>query len=298
MTTTATATAKAIELKNILFATDFSPAAVAAFPYAVALAEEFGAKLYAVHAKTPENYALPATEVWPIANAQLERDTAELKRSLQQIQPMPESEVIVVEGGVTAVVEAVAKAKKTDLIILGTSGRRGIGKFILGSTAEDVLRRANCPVLTVGPHVPVQAPRELKFRKILYATDFSEATPLAVAYAIGLAHEHAAHLTLLHVIDHLKAGELVTPHELEAAAMHRLNLFVEHEPGLAFPPKVVVAHGSPANKILEVANREGAELIVLGVRKNSDTIRATHLPAAVAHRVISEATCPVLTVRA
>ena len=296
--TTATARAKAIELKNILFATDFSPAAVAAFPYAVALAEEFGAKLFAVHAKTPENYALPATEVWPIANAQLERDTDELKRTLREFQPALETEVIIAEGGVTAVVEAVAKEKKADLIILGTSGRRGIGKFILGSTAEDVLRRAVCPVLTVGPHVELSTPREKKFRKILYATDFSEATALAVAYAIGLAHEHAAHLTLMHVIEHLKAGDLVAPHELEAAAMNRLNLYVEHEPGLAFPPKVMVLHGAPAEKILEVAKREGAELIVLGVRKNSDTLRATHLPAAVAHKVISEAACPVLTIRA
>jgi nucleotide-binding universal stress UspA family protein len=296
--TTATATAKAIELKNILFATDFSPAAVAAFPYAVAFAEEFGAKLYAVHAKTPENYALPATEVWPIANAQLERDTADLKRTLQQLQPKIETEVIIAEGGVSAVVEAIAEEKKADLIVLGTSGRRGIGKFILGSVAEEVLRRATCPVLTVGPHVAVSAPHEKKFRKILYATDFSETTPLAVAYAIGLAHEHAAHLTLLHVVERAKAGELVMPQELEAAAINRLNLYVEHEPGLAFPPKVLVLHGAPADKILEVARKEGAELIVLGVRKNSDTLRATHLPAAVAHKVISEAACPVLTIRA
>ena len=294
---TATATAKALELKNVLFATDFSPAAVAAFPYAVALAEEFGAKLYAIHAKTPENYALPATEVWPIANAQLERDTADLKRTLQQIHPTLETEVIIAEGGVTSVVEAIAKEKKADLIVLGTSGRRGIGKFILGSVAEDILRHAACPVLTVGPHVAFSAPGEKKFRKILYATDFSEATPLAVAYAIGLAHEHAAHLTLLHVIEHLHAGELVTPHELEAAAMNRLNLYVEHEPGLAFQPKVMVVHGVPAKKILEVAEREKAELIVLGVRKNSQTLRATHLPAAIAHQVISQAACPVLTIR-
>ncbi len=199
---TATATARALEFKNILFATDFSPAAVAAFPYAVAIAEEFGAKLYAVHAKTPENYALPATEVWPIANAQLERDTADLNRTLRQIHPTLDTEVIIAEGGVTGVVEFVAKEKGVDLIVLGTNGRRGIGKFILGSVAEDILRHATCPVLTVGPHVAFTTPGEKKFRKILYATDFSETTPLAVAYAVGLAHEHAAHLTMLHVIEH------------------------------------------------------------------------------------------------
>ncbi len=73
---------------------------------------------------------------------------------------------------------------------------------------------------------------------------------------------------------------------------------MEHEPGLAFPPKVMVAHGVPAEKILEVAEKEKAELIVLGVRKNSQTLRATHLPVAIAHQVISQAACPVLTIRA
>jgi nucleotide-binding universal stress UspA family protein len=101
----------------------------------------------------------------------------------------------------------------------------------------------------------------------------------------------------MHVIDSPKTGELVTAHELEASAMNRLNLYVEHEPGLVFAPKVMVVHGAPAEKILEVAEKEAAELIILGVRKNSDTLRATHFQGAVAHQVLSQATCPVLTVR-
>jgi nucleotide-binding universal stress UspA family protein len=288
----------AIELHNILFATDFSPAAVAALPFAVHLAEEFGAKLYAVHAKAPENYALPTTEIWPIVNAQLEKESGDFKRALREDYPALDSEVIIMEGGVIGVVEAVADAKHADLIILGTSGRRGIGKFILGSVAEEILRRAACPVLTVGPHVAPGAQRDKKFHKILYATEFSEGAPSAAAFAIGLAQEQQARLALLHVIEHPRPGDLVRPHELESLAFEHLASYVTGEPGLLFEPKTIVAHGAPAEKILEVAAREQADLIVLGLRHAKGFIRATHLPNAVAHQVISQATCPVVTVRA
>ena len=87
-------------------------------------------------------------------------------------------------------IEAVAQQKEADLIVLGTNGRRGIGKFVLGSVAEEILRRAECPVLTVGPHSPSEAPHDAKFRKIVYATDFGDGSPAAAAYAVALAEEH------------------------------------------------------------------------------------------------------------
>jgi len=294
----ATAVQNRIQLKNIVFATDFSQTARAAMPFAAEIAQRFGAKLYAVHAKTPENYALPTTEIWPAVNAQLEQDTKDLKETLHNRFPIVESEVLTAEGGVWAVVEAVAQQKQADLIVVGTNGRRGIGKFILGSVAEEILRRAKCPVLTVGPHAPAEPPREAKFKKIVYATDFGEGSQAAAAYAVALAEEHQAHLTLLHVIQEPKTEQLVPAGELEAAALDRLRALVAGEAELWCEPKAVVRHGVPAEKILEVAKREEADLIVLGVRKFNGVVRATHLARAVAHQVVAEATCPVLTVRA
>jgi nucleotide-binding universal stress UspA family protein len=287
-----------IQLKNVVFATDFSNAAVAALPFAAEIAQRFGAKLFAVHAKTPENYALAATEIWLAANAEVARQTKELKETLHEQFPSVESDVLVAVGGVWGVVEAVAEQKNADLIVVGTSGRRGIGKFILGSVAEEILRRAKCPVLTVGPHAPSEAPRDAKFRKILYATDFGDGAQVAAAYAVALAQEHQAHLTLLHVIEHPKIGELVRPHELEAAALDRLRGLVPRGAELWCEPRAIVRQGGPAEEILEAAENEQADLIVLGVRKDKGIVRATHLPTAVAHEVISHATCPVLTVRA
>ena len=287
-----------IQFKNIVFATDFSHAAATALPFAVEIAQRFGAKLFAVHAKIPENYALPTAEIWPAANAEVEKRAVQLKQTLQRQFPIVESDVLLAEGGVWGVVEAVVVQKKADLIVVGTNGRRGIGKFILGSVAEEILRRAKCPVLTVGPHAPSEAPREAKFRKIVYATDFGDGSLAAAAYAVALAQEHQAHLTLLHVMEHPKVGGLVRPHELEAAALDRLHALVGGEAELWCEPRAVVREGVPAEKILEVADKEDADLIVLGVHNVKGVLRATHLSTAVAHQVISHATCPVLTVRA
>jgi nucleotide-binding universal stress UspA family protein len=286
-----------VQLKNIVFATDFSPAATAAMPFAAQIAKSCGAKLFAVHAKTPENYALPTTEVWPAANAELEENTVELRRTLYNRFPGVESEVLIGEGGVLAVVDAVAEEKKADLIVVGTNGRRGIGKFILGSVAEEILRRAKCPVLTVGPHSSTEPPQEAKFKKIVYATNFAEGSA-AAAYAMALAQENQAHLVLLHVIEHPKTGELVRPHELEAAALDHLRKLVPPDAELWYEAKAIVLHGSPGERILEAAEKEKADLIVMGVREAKGVVRATHLPAAVAHQVVSHAICPVLTVRA
>jgi nucleotide-binding universal stress UspA family protein len=287
-----------IELKNILYATDFSHPAATALPFAAEIAQRFGAKLFAVHAKTPENYALPVTEVWPVANAILEQETQQLKQTLHSRFPNVESEVLTGEGGVWGVVEAAAAEKNADLIVVGTSGRRGIGKFILGSVAEEILRRADRPVLTVGPHCPSDVPGEAKFKKIVYATNFGEGSQTAAAYAVALAQEHQARLVLLHVIEQPKTGELVRTAELEAAAIENLRELVAGDAELWCEPKAMVRHGDPADTILEVAQQAQADLIVLGVRNFKGVARATHLPTAVAHQVISRAPCPVLTVRA
>jgi nucleotide-binding universal stress UspA family protein len=287
-----------VQLNNIIFATDFSRAAEAALPFAARIAKSFGAKLFAVHAKTPENYALPPTEVWPAAIAQLDEKKVELRRNLYNRFPGVESEVLIGEGSVCGVVEAMADEKKADLIVVGTSGRRGIGKFVLGSVAEEILRRGKCPVLTVGPYSETEPLEEVKFKKIVYATNFGEASAVAASYAVAFAQEYQAHLTLLHVIEHPKAGELVRPHELEAVAISHLRGLVPQDAELWCEPKAIVVHGSPAERILETAEKEKADLIVMGVREAKGVMRATHLPAAVLHQVVSQATCPVLTLRA
>jgi nucleotide-binding universal stress UspA family protein len=285
-----------IQLRNILLATDFSHTAAGAQTFAAEIAQRFGANLIAVHAKTPENYALPATEIWPTLNAELEKEAEELQVTLRRQCPGLQTEVVLAEGGVWPVVDAIAQERHADLIVVGTSGRSGVGRILLGSVAEEIIRQAKCPVLAVGPLAQFGASREASFKRIVYATDFGEGSRVAAVYAIAVAQEHQAHLTLLHVIEPPKAGDFVHPQELEEAALLSLRGLVPREADLWCEPRTVVRHGAPAEKILEVAEKEQADLIVLGLRAAKGVGRATHL-TNVAHQVLSHATCPVLTVR-
>ena len=218
-----------------------------------------------------------------------------LRRAYTPAQPVNDRWLF---AGRRSLLGAMIRAIEDERVHTIAYGRRGIGKFILGSVAEEILRHAPCPVLTVGPNVAVLGPRARKFRKILFATDFSESANTTFAFAVGLAQEQQAHLTLLHVIDKPRTGDLVQPHEIEQFALDHLASFVSGEAGLVSEPRTIVIHGAPGEKILEVAEREQADLIVLGLRESKGYLRATHLPGAVAHQVISQATCPVLTVRA
>jgi nucleotide-binding universal stress UspA family protein len=100
------------------------------------------------------------------------------------------------------------------LIVMGTHGRKGLEKLILGSVAEKVLRRAHCPVLTVSPRVHVPPERAIGMKRILFATDFSPSSQIAAAYAVLLAQENQAQLDIVHVIEPQKPGELVHSSEL------------------------------------------------------------------------------------
>jgi nucleotide-binding universal stress UspA family protein len=135
-------------------------------------------------------------------------------------------------------------------------------------------------------------------KEILYATDFTPASRAAAPYAISLAQEHQAHLVLLHVIETPRAGELAHGGEFVSATMQLLRDLVPPEAELWCEPEHVVDYGSPADLILKLAEQRHAHLIVLGVRKPEGSLGlATHFARATAYKVVSQASCPVLTVR-
>ena len=134
--------------------------------------------------------------------------------------------------------------------------------------------------------------------EIVYATDFSPESAAAAAHAISLAQEFQAHLTLLHVIQDEAPGDLAHPGEFVESSQRRLRNLVPPEAELWCEPRFLVVQGSPADKILEVAKQREADLIILGIHKPGGFPGAdTHLPIATAHKVVSHAPCPVLTVR-
>jgi nucleotide-binding universal stress UspA family protein len=284
-----------IALKNILFTTDFSPAANAAAPFAMQVARNYGAKICGVYVSPFDNYTAAAPEAWAAMAQAAEREARENTLRLNEQLEGVEHEVVIGEGNIWEMISSVIKEKGIDLIVLGTRGRTGMGKTLLGSVAEQILRQAPCPVLTVGPHVKLGPEKAVKMHEILYATDLATDSPAAAPYAISLAQENQAHLTLLNVLEHQKAGELVHPWELVDARKRKLSNLVPLEADLWCEPQCVVEEGNAAEKILEVARKRGADLIVLGVQPAKWL--ASHLNAGTVHKIVCEAECPVLTVR-
>jgi nucleotide-binding universal stress UspA family protein len=286
-----------ITVKTILFATDLSDASNGAQSYATALANRFRAKLLVVHAREPRDYNLPP-ESWERRNAVDARKIQELRKSLVNSLPGLRSEFCEGEGSAWQVVEAALKQNRVDLIVLGTRGRTGVGKLLLGSQAEEIFRHTSCPVLTVGPHAKCITTGEKELREVLYATDFSPASQAAAPYAVSIALGLEAHLNLLHVIEEPKVGDLVYPTELISSSERLLASLIPEDAGFWRDPRFFVERGAASEEILEVAERIPASLIVLGVRKPTGIPgAATHLGTGLAHKIVAAATCPVLTVR-
>ncbi len=129
-----------VDLKSILFATDLSHASAAAVPYVVAIAEQYGSRVCAVHVRTGD---------W---DRMQEEEVERLKDGLRTIQ----HEFLVETGDIRTVLLSLVGTTQSDLLVLGTHGRSGLGRVLLGSLAESLFRDAPCPVLTVGPRLAAE----------------------------------------------------------------------------------------------------------------------------------------------
>ncbi len=209
---------------------------------------------------------------------------------------VPHDSAIARRVGVWPAVEQAIHDRNIDLIVLGTHGRTGAQKLLLGSFAEEIWRRSSVPVLTIGPHVQRNTTTGGAFHTVLFATDFSKPCESASPFAVSLAEENEAHLILLYVVPKPatnEQGELAL-----ADVMQRLNDIVPSDAKKWCQPSPVVRYGDAADGILELATELGADLIVLGVRDAAGHLgAATHLERATAHKVVAHALCPVLTVR-
>ena len=287
-----------ITLKNILFLTDFSEPSEAALPFAVEIARAYGAKTFALHVLRPDPllYSTPAS-VGLATEAQEESAKAEMQRIGSHLAGMPHETMMEWGIGMWPTIARAIKENHIDLIVLGTHGRTGAEKLLLGSVAEEIFRRSPVPVLTIGPEAPNSVHTGARFRRVLFATDFSSHSLAAWPYALSFAQENQARLVLLHVApktnDKEKFGETPT-----ASLLARLNALLERDAGLWCHPEAAVEYGDPGTRILETAKERAVDLIVLGIRNTADHLgAATHLERATAHKVVAHARCPVLTVR-
>ncbi len=291
---------KRIGLKNILFLTDFSESSVAAAPFATSIARAYGAAVHALHVLVPTAYTYMNPEVaGTLLDDEEDRAKAEMERVEAQFSGLTNETMIERGPSVWPVLSDVLQQHDIDLIVMGTHGRTGFQKLLLGSSAEEVFRRADVPVLTIGPAVQIGAHSGGRFRSVLFATNFSATSTAGAPYAVSLAQENQSRLTLLHVLPKRKPGKADKEGGLSIAeALHQLQELVPRDAELWCRPEAVVQHGEPVEQILATAKQCEADLIVLGVRGMAMLAgAAVRVDRAVAYKVVVNARCPVLTVR-
>lgn len=280
---------------NILVPTDFTATSVNALAYARALARDYGSRIFVTHAVAPNPpIFLPMEPVPPELDGEWADAQAELDKFLRQGRRAEIiQEGILERGELWNVLDDVIYRHSIDLIVLGSHGRHGLKKLVLGSGAEEIFRRAQCPVLTVGPKVPEPSGDVLGFEHIIFATDFSDGSLKALPYALSLAEENQASLTLLHVVPLVPMQHQMY---VSGGAEQRLEALIPPEAKDWCQVSTVVSFEFPAEGILHLAESQSADLIVMGVHKRAARA-AAHLPWAIAYDVVCHAPCPVLTVR-
>jgi nucleotide-binding universal stress UspA family protein len=289
-----------ILLKNILFLTDFSEPSEAALPFAMAVAREYDAGVHALHVLVPEAFMYSSPDATIAAlETQEETAVAEMQRTESQLAGIAHEGNVVRGAEIWTAVEQAIENAHADMIVLGTHGRTGAQKVMLGSVAEEVFRKSPIPVLTIGPYARTRVHGVARFHRVLYATDFSSDSKAAAPFAISLAQENQAQLILMHVMDGAREPVRGRPALSIADAMHALLELVPTDADLWCRPEPVVQYGTPAERILVEAKGRNADVIVLGVRSAAGRLRvATRLTRSVAYQIVASAPCPVLTVRA
>ena len=305
---------QSLGFKRILIATDFSDASEHALAYAIAIARRYGSELSVVHAIPPEPRDRIPLEPLP---RELNRRRLEAERQMKVIAEKARIEdlnhhLLLEQGRVWDVVASVMQSEEVDLLVLGTHGRGGLKKLALGSVAEEVLRLAPCPVLTVGPHAPRPGSNAIEFKRILFATDFGPACAKALPYALSLAEDNQAKLVLLHMVPPIPTPDLgpaaYGPSAYSAEnftnwqttlrdeSAKKLRKLIPCDARLAAKPECMTKTDFLPEGILDAAATLRIDLIVMGTNPTVAPRVAAHMPWAVAHEVICLAKCPVLTI--
>jgi nucleotide-binding universal stress UspA family protein len=299
-----------ITFKHVLCPVDLSEASLRPLAYAAAFARWYESQLTILH-------VVPSFDPMPVHQGALE-DPVRIVYPLSRDEVLGELRRVVTEAGVDAsraelAAEAGADApaivdqaiaRRADLLVMGTHGRSGFERLLLGSVTEEVLHKAPCPVLTVPPHAPGAAGNDLMFRQILCAVDFSPGSQQALGFALDLARQANGCLTLLHVIEWLAEHEPRTydhfnvpefRQHLLNEARERLRGLIEAEPRTWCEIEELVAPGRAHREILEAAKARSADLIVMGAQGRGGVGLA--LFGSTTQQVVRAAECPVLTVR-
>lgn len=297
-------------IKRILCPVDFSEFSRRALDHALGLARCYGSTVTALHVVSPAPVVAPvpafvAAEIAP----PMTLPPVDRTRVMAELEDLTATEhagalraVPLVSEGFAVHEEILVQAERlgADLIVLGTHGRSGFARLFLGSTTEKVLRTAQCPVMTVPPHAPDVMPRgSAPFARIVCAIDFSDCSRTALKYALSLAAECGATLTLTNVLEtrplylDFAPSTVIDVHAWAREVRDHLHGLISDAERTKCKVSETVREGTPYREILTLAGDLDADLVVLGVRGRSATDRLVF--GSTTHHVIREARCAVLT---
>jgi nucleotide-binding universal stress UspA family protein len=303
-----------LSLKKILAPTDFSPNADQALAYALDLARRHGAEVHLMHVIGPlEGDAYSPLRYSPEANVQHDTPDKIAYDLLQSHIQKHDTKGVTVEpvkqhgSAVASMLLQYAKKEGIDLIVMGTHGRQGMSRFIIGSVAERVVRQAPCSVMTVCEKETASrrgaAPDKFDIQRLLVPLDFSDQSESLLRSAQALAIAYGAQLDLLHVIEQplfigmlsgvMTANDLVP--NIAKRAENELQRLWEQVDGGDIRAKLHVEEGHAAAHITDFAARFGTDLIVIASQGRSGIEH--FLIGSVAERVVRTARCPVLTLK-
>lgn len=277
--------------EQIIVATDFSLAAESAIAVAASFARRFEAKVLVINVfedVANHRYQIPVS--WIVEALRKDRKLQMCQKVRMLQQSGIQTEGIVLEDGLasTEILKTLRRFANT-LLVMGTHARSGLERFMLGSTAEEVLRQATCPVVTAGPHIRPKGSGA--FQRLLFATDFSNASRVAAEFVQILGRKEGTDLTVLHV-----SAEPTFDRFGENAAFDPLRRMLgsDKAPGAAIPQYRTLHGHDISQAIVNEAEHLDADLIILGVRRGGAC--TSRIRAKTAYQVIAAAPCAVLTI--
>ncbi len=298
--------------RSVLIATDFSTASEEPLRHALAIARLYRSRFCLAHVVSSLGLTIAGPGAIAACEEAVSRDAAHLRDFLIRTGALNgvEHKFIVRQGEIWPELQEVIRQQFIDLLVIGTHGRRGVGKLFFGSVAECILREADCPVLTIGPH-SYKDPwigSSYRDRTFLFATDFGQASLLGLSQAIATANQFGAKLAFLSVIPAVPPSECRGWHTAEDLSKFQENARrltiarlseVTKDAMFDVRPEFHAEFASTepvSERILEAAERHSADLIITGLRHSAPTGLTSRLDEATAYDIVCHSCCPVLTI--
>ena len=303
----------AFPFRNILFPTDFTPHSRATLKYAAAFARAGAGRvvLFSVQEGTvPANLLTLPERAFEEPE---QRWLGDLRRAVTELLADPlldglEVEPVIVEGDPAPEIARAVREFGIDLVTVATHGRKGLAHALWGSTAEEIIADAPCPVLTVRP--PQRdfvehrdGKTEIRLNRILLATNFRPSAEPATRMATEIAQQTGAELHVVYVVgDYMsQLAELFPQSGGEATAnlrQHVAERMTRFSSDANANATTRIVEGRPYEEIVRLASDHDVDLIVMGTSVHASLLGGAPALGAEIERVVRNAPCPVLCVPA